>query len=76
MGMGNSDVIIPNTPVVGTVSAHDEKRRKEKEQDRCILGMLMGGCLIALCVGKEKAVNCGVNLMDTLLCMNCDCGGF
>eukprot|EP00041_Stephanoeca_diplocostata_P005979 m.72494 g.72494 ORF g.72494 m.72494 type:complete len:139 (-) comp16103_c0_seq1:600-1016(-) len=57
-------------------SAKNERRRREKERSRCLGGMLCGGCLIALCVGKEKATNCGTKVMDTLLCMSVDCYGF
>eukprot|EP00037_Helgoeca_nana_P000066 m.20005 g.20005 ORF g.20005 m.20005 type:complete len:115 (-) comp10085_c0_seq1:110-454(-) len=53
----------------------NERRGREKDATHCMMGMLCGGCLVALCIGQERAADCGVRVMDRLLCMDMHCGG-
>jgi hypothetical protein len=57
-------------------AALDERRAREKRQTHVMTGMLCGGCFVCLCMGTDKAADCGVKVADTLLCSNVYCFGF
>eukprot|EP00040_Diaphanoeca_grandis_P039242 m.258527 g.258527 ORF g.258527 m.258527 type:complete len:121 (+) comp36686_c0_seq1:140-502(+) len=65
-----------NPQQIANDEARNQRRAKERAQNKCMAGMCFGGCFIALCVGQERAVACGTKIMDSLLCMDCYCGGF
>ena len=67
----------PSTVGIGPEQQRtNERRHREQRQNHICAGMLCGGCFIALCVGVDRAADCGVKIMDRLLCMDVHCWGF
>eukprot|EP00052_Salpingoeca_macrocollata_P011233 m.86377 g.86377 ORF g.86377 m.86377 type:complete len:142 (-) comp17957_c1_seq1:1046-1471(-) len=66
----------PQSQLSPADQATASRREREINNTRFCVGLLFGGCLIYPCVGREKALNCGNNVLDNILCMKCYCFGF